>query len=559
MRRAVVAACWAIALLALPRVVSGGAGDLEEAASLREQSGVDWNAGRYREAADKLQRAARIYERAPEKFVADLATVRRAIVWNLTKAGDLPAAREPFEALLRVYARDDSVRSDAWSAYQALYEAAKAASDLAAAQVVLDGARESAQSVGAKDIGSQVLHDLGSIARDHGERDRARSYFEAAIGERRSSGDRLGEAWSLNNLANLDIIADAWRSALAPLLAAQRIVVADRLPAPMLAVATNVRTTLEKIAGEGGADATTAKWVRDLADLTLASDVPLVVPTDFLLRSALAAALRASSEAPARLAAARSTREAASKLVHMPPETRADLVLVAAQAAIENGGEKDAAAWLKDVDVGSGPSAAHLAARLAVARARCAKAAGTRAADLKTTIDGARKALATLGDRPLVLASLPLLADAAKANGLAALASEITSEAERARRDGEPGGRASSARGGGDRVRYRSLGLLDAVFEVTWSDGKLAIRDLLTDAEPLRVAVVWQPQNLAIDGLSLTAFGGYVVVRKLDYGGASVTSGSPGSIALAELGAYLPVPAKGALVVHANSAVSYRK
>ena len=312
MRRGVVVlACWAVGLLALPRIVSGGAGDLEEAASLRDQSGADWNAGRYREAADKLQRAARIYERAPEKFVADLATVRRAIVWNLTKVGDPAGARDAFGALLRVYSRDDSVRSDTWSAYQALYEAAKAASDLAGAQDVLEGVRESAKWVGAKDIGSQVLHDLGSIARDHGEGDRARSYFGTAIDERRSTGDRLGEAWSLNNLANMDVVGDAWRAALAPLLAAQRIVVAGRVPAPMLAVATNVRTALGKIAGEGGADATTAKWVRDLADLTLASDVPLVVPTDFLLRSALAAALRASSEAPARLAAARSTREAA--------------------------------------------------------------------------------------------------------------------------------------------------------------------------------------------------------------------------------------------------------
>ena len=169
----------------------------------------------------------------------------------------------------------------------------------------------------------------------------------------------------------------------------------------------------------------------------------------------------------------------------------------------------------------------HLAARLAVARARCAKAAGTKAADVQTTIEGARKALTTLGDWSLVLASLPLLADAAKANGLASLASEVASEAEAGQAtDGEPrGGRGSSARGGGNRERYRNLGHLDPVFEVTWSDSKLSIRDLLTDAEPLRVDVVWQPESLSINGLSLTVFGGYVVVRKLDYGGASVTSG----------------------------------
>src|SRR5262245_7205921 len=127
MRRAVVAASCAVLLLALPRAASAGAGDVDEAARLRDASAADWNAGRYREAADKLQRAALIYERSPEKFVADLATVRRALVWNLTKAGEPAAAGEPFAALVAVYAQDPSVRSDVWNAYQALYEAARAA------------------------------------------------------------------------------------------------------------------------------------------------------------------------------------------------------------------------------------------------------------------------------------------------------------------------------------------------------------------------------------------------------------------------------------------------
>src|SRR5262245_43961536 len=106
----------------LPCVARGDAGDLEQAKKLRDQSAKDWNDGRYREAAEKLRRAAAIYERAPEESVADLATVRRALVWNLTKAGDAAAAQVPFAALLTVYARDPSVRSDVWNAYQALYE-----------------------------------------------------------------------------------------------------------------------------------------------------------------------------------------------------------------------------------------------------------------------------------------------------------------------------------------------------------------------------------------------------------------------------------------------------
>ncbi len=547
----------ALGLLARAERARAGAGDAEEATRLRDASVTDWNEGRYREAASKLRRAAAIYERTPEQFVADLGTVRRALVWNLVKAGDLAATREPFVALLTVYASEPSLRSDVWLAYSALYEAATGASDIAGVQAVLDPVREAALSAQAADIASQVLHDLGSFSSDRGDRSRALGYYERAIEERRSSSDKLGEAWSLNNLANLDLRSDRWKAALGPLLSAQRLVLSEKLGPPALTIARNIEVILAKLGATWTPDAAVTTWLADLAKAGVAAEGPVVIPTDSLVRRAISARVAQSTDEASRLAIARELVETAGKLSGVPPETRADLALVAAELATDNGGAKDSIVWLRNLDIGSGPAAPHVGVRLLVERAHAAKAGGANATDLTGWISAARKTLVELRDRPLRLSSLPVLEASAANAGLADLAKEIAKEAADATRDGADGGRGGSARGAGDKARYQRLGPLDVVFEIRFVEGKIAIRDTLVDAAAVAIDVIWQPVNVTIDGLALTVFGGYVVVKRLDYGGSSITTGSDSGATLEQLETYLPVPGTGALRVHANGAVSY--
>lgn len=537
------------------RPAAADGGDLEEASKLRQQADGDWHAKRYAEAAVKLRRAAAIYERAPEKHVADLATVRRALVWNLVRGGDPAGAGETFASLLALYASDGSVRSHVLSAYQALYEVGRDAQDLARAKAVLEPVREAALAAKVADIASQVLHDLGSISRDRGDHEQAASYFDAAIEERRRNHERLGEAWSLNNRANLDADGDRWQSAMAPLLAAQRIVFEDRIAAPARAIAANVKTVLSKVDATPPPPAAVARWLADLAEAGVASDMPAVIPTDHLLRRAFRAALANAKDGAGRLEAAQALAGSAKRRVGVPPETRADLLLLASKVALDDGHTKDAAAWLAGLDVGKGPASPHLAARAAVERARLAVAGA--AEDPGARIAEARGVLASLGDRALLLSGLSALAKAARAAGLASLGSEVEKEREdEVKKDG-PGARGATARGGGNPARYRTLGLLDGVFEIRFDAGRISIKDTLVEGPSLMVEVLWQPMNLAIDGLSLAVFGGYVVVTSLDYGAAAIVSGSAPEATLEELGAYLPVPATGAIRVHVNGSVSY--
>ena len=69
--------------------------------------------------------------------------------------------------------------------------------------------------------------------------------------------------------------------------------------------------------------------------------------------------------------------------------------------------------------------------------------------------------------------------------------------------------------------------------------------------------VVWRPRKIALNGLALTLFGGYVNIESLAYGGAAVTTGAPGTLTLDRLHEYRPLPAKGRMVITKNGAVRY--
>jgi hypothetical protein len=56
---------------------------------------------------------------------------------------------------------------------------------------------------------------------------------------------------------------------------------------------------------------------------------------------------------------------------------------------------------------------------------------------------------------------------------------------------------------------------------------------------------------------ALEELGEAVRIRSLSYGGASASSGAPGTMTLDRLEAYLPLPAEGRLLILKNGAVRY--
>jgi tetratricopeptide (TPR) repeat protein len=201
---------WLVVALVLGTLAGGrparaDGGDAGEALRLRQASSEDWDAGRFRDAADKLRRAEAIYLRTPTTPALDLAVTRRALVWNLVKAGDLDGAAVVFEALRASAGAGPEVGEQMWNAYGAMYEGARAAGRLARAEAVLGAIREAAGPDDTTGLRTQVLHDLGSVALHAGDPTAAVRWYEQAIEERRKGGPSTGLAWSLNNLANLHL------------------------------------------------------------------------------------------------------------------------------------------------------------------------------------------------------------------------------------------------------------------------------------------------------------------------------------------------------------------
>ena len=108
----------------------------------------------------------------------------------------------------------------------------------------------------------------------------------------------------------------------------------------------------------------------------------------------------------------------------------------------------------------------------------------------------------------------------------------------------------------GDRSGYGALGPRDPLFEFRSKDGGILITDLLTKVTHA-VEMKWQPKSISLNGVTVWIYGGYVKIVTLAYGGVAVSSGTPATLPLEELGEYRPVPAKGRIVLQKNGAIRY--
>ncbi|MFV1959399.1 MAG: hypothetical protein ACC662_08300, partial [Planctomycetota bacterium] len=399
---------------------------------------------------------------------------------------------------------------------------------------------------------AQVPPDLGSTAGGKGERDRAVEFYELAIAEREAIGDVQGRTWTLNNLANLRLREGRLDDALPPLLAAWRAVHEEDVVLPQAAVAFNVKTVLDLLAGETPLDAKRRTWVWTLAEVAAKSEVPEIVSSAWLLRWAALEENARWEDGVGRQAARRVMEHLP---VGQPAEGEADLTLFAADLARDDGGASDAGRWLEKLAIPPGLLAPHLEARRTLAQALVA---GER----KKKKDFARRAVAAarawrdLGDRSGRLAALGALLEEAQAFELP-VAGDLEHELEALRRSGTPGGLGGSASGGGDRTGYDALGPHDPLFGISLVEGRLRVEDIVADRH-VDVDVLWQPRNVGLNGLSVTFLGGWVRIESLSYGGAAVASGVPASMDLEDFGPRWPIPGNGALLILKNGAVAWK-
>lgn len=550
---------WVVAGVVLLTLFRGSparadAGDADEALRLRQASSEDWGAGRFRDAAEKLRRAEAIYLRTAPPPALDLAVTRRALVWNLVKAGELDAAAATFEALRAAAGTDRALLDEAWNAYGAMFEGARDARDLRRAETLLGAIRSAAGPDDTAGFRTQVLHDLGSIALHAGDPAASVRHYEAAIDERRKAGPSVGLAWSLNNLAHLHLERGRLDVGLVPLLEAHRLVTTGGFLAPQATVAVNLRGAVREITAPGGATPAREAWIGEVAAVTAASDLPAVVPAEVLLRARLRAA--AGLDPSVGVAAARAVATAARALRDAPRAAVADLVVRAAELATDRGAGADAAAWLAALEPGDGPAAAYVEARARVAAADAA-ARGKPArpvADVQAALDAARAGLRSVEDRALGSAGLERLAGAADAIGDAARAAAVRTERTELLRHGEPGGHGAAAVGGGDTGRFRTLGAHDVVFELRVAGPELLLLDRLTETTH-RLPLGSGPRVVGFHGLVVTALHGFVRLGDLDYGASGAVVSAPATMAVDDLEPYLVLGGTGALEVLRNGAV----
>lgn len=537
---------------------------LLEARRLRDASAEDWAASKFAEAARKLTEAARIYEASPGRHVADLAVTRRALVWNLARAAEWPAAHDAFATMLKAPqeapeaadAAREVAAAEIWVAYGAFLEAAKQAATLGSARDALEPVRARARAARRADLASQVLHDLGTIAVRH-DAVAAAKWLEEAVGERREARAPTEVAYSLNNLARLHLDHDRLDAALPLLLEAHRWVTEGVAVQPQAEVAETISAALARLRALPATTPSQRAWLFDLAEISARSDLATVHRAETLLRLWLHLEARAGTAAT-RLAAATRVAGLVATPTEAAPEIRADLLLRAAALAVDEGGVTDALGWLGSIDVGAGPAGPHLEARRAVlvARARCAQ---RQAGEARTAVTRAREALAAAGDADLRATGLASMAKAARDAEFDDLAAALDGEAEQAR--GAPlAGSSASAQSGGDRDKVRALPLHGAVFEVRAdAERGLVLRDEVTGDEAV-LGSGWSPRTLVFHGLSLRTLGPYLRIESLAYGvGASASSSGMGGRELDALEPYLVVPGKGALQILKNGAVSYRR
>jgi hypothetical protein len=540
----------ALGAVATP-VVRAADDALGRAAKLRDASADDWRAGRYAEAADKLRKALAIYDATPGETPADRAVTLRALTWNLVRAGDAQGAVATFVRLLAEVKAHDEMRPEIDTAWSAIWEAASKAAGTDAARTLLEPLLKAARKQGFPGVWAQATHSLASIARHHGENETAESLLGQAIEERRRIGDARGLVWSLNNLANLRLVEGRTKEALDPLREAWEVLHREHVPAPQAAVAANVRKALRAFGKDPKLHG--AAWLRTLEDVAVRTGQGSILPPSELDRRALRLAVaQEKKDTVLALAKALATRRGDPAV----PEIQADLGLRAARVALALGRRAEARRWAQAVEVGEGPCAPHLAARRALVLALVGAVPGARADGFADAARSAAAAWRRLGDFQGRRDALGDLVRAARAAGLAVAIPDLVEEQQEQRRQGAPGGAGNSAISDAHASKLADLPLDGVVFRLTTKDGRIAVEDLGT-SRTRTYDVSWSPRHVALNGLSLTLFGGYAVVRLSRYGGAAIGASAPGSTTLDALGPYMPIPEHTALLVLKNGALRY--
>ncbi len=526
---------------------------LKQAAALLDAASEDWRQEHYADAAEKLKQAERIYASLPKAPTGMYASAIRALVWNECLAGQIDECGATFERLIELLKDEPDYQFELDNAFSAIFKAARTKAEFAEAEAFLARARYAAKNADLAKLAAQITHSTASIASGKGEYETAVSYLEDAIEQRDAIGDLVGLAWSLNNLANKQLVhMGDLPAGLKTIVEAHAIVHGENVIEAQGAIAWNVRKALE-LAFESEEDLDVIqKGIETLIADAEASNVCEVISLPWLYRERLALAVKDGDETMIQKVAALLTR---ARLAGHPPEERADLVVTAVEAMIEAGEPSKAKSWLAEVECGDGPAAAHVTARLETARAILAAEAKEKSAFVEHANSAAAR-WKELGDWQGEREGLLALIDAAAEHEYTGEIAEVTARWTSIRGSGSPGGAGGSASSSGNRDGFKDLKPSATLFEITFEDGKIVLRDKVTEREQ-SYAVRWKPRNVGVNGLALKLFGGYIVVESLNYGGGAVSSGSSGSVRLADLGEYLPVPGSGALIIQKNGAVRY--
>ncbi|MBI1851203.1 MAG: hypothetical protein HYR85_12745 [Planctomycetes bacterium] len=541
-----------LALVCASSLVDDGA--LRRAKDLRDGSGADWDAGRYADAAAKLEEADRLYVAERGDHRAERAIVLRALTWNRVRLGDVDTAKNSFATLLHLGHETPGIDDAAWSASVAIMEAAHAMKAMDEGLSLLDDCRKRALEAGFPKIATQCLHDSGSVASDHGDFQRAIDLIRRCLAEREKQKDTEGCAWSNNNLGYNLMRAGHVDEALAPLRAAFEAVRKGKLLEPQAKVEQNAVLVLEAIERNNEPSEEAVKWVWTIGEMGAQSGVPEVVPSSRFLRAALALERRRGTPS-SQLAAADRVRKL--KIVAQPAEVRADLTVRAARVAVDAGDGKKALAWLDKLDCGTGPAAPLLRAEASLVRA-LAQAASGQAKAFVTEATTAAAAFKAVPCRPARAAALRDLVAAADRLKVRDQVSAISDDLAQLEHEGSPGGLGGKASAGGDRRNFEKLGADDPLFEIRFdaAGGKIVVRDLVANQEDSE-ELTWQPRNVSLNGLGLTVLGGWVVIRSFAYGGAAISEGSAAEGTRDDIGDYWPVPGKGRALVTKRGAVRF--
>jgi len=533
-----------ISFFVLLFAASAWAQDVAGAAALRDKASEHWNAGQYADGVKALKEAVALYVGVDPLPVKPWALTMRMLTWQQMKNGELDDARATFGSLVETLGKKpglSGVPQDAIVAWRALREAAKAGKDFDKGIALYEEAIAAFDAAKDAALAAQVLHEAGNYSGQSGKLDRADAYLTRAAAKRLRIKDHLGYAWSSNQLTYWRTQASRYDDARAPLREAYRTMCERRLVVPQASIEANLRRILDELAQRPGRDdAAVREWLTELATQT--SAFPRVIPRTHLIRTLLEWSLTGAEP----LSTVRLVHESIGGLA---PEERADVILQCAEMAILLKEPAQARAWLEGMKFQKDPLWAHLAARTHASAALAAK----NAADLGTHANAALDLFDKLGD----FGGARATAERLKAGAPYALDAALTARITAKLGAGAPGGAGGSASGSpaGD---ISKLDLHDPLFSIRMVGEGLVVEDATTERTQT-YSVAWKPRNVGFNGLSLSLFGRYVVIRSLNYGRGAVATGAVGSTTMARLGPYWPLRDGYELKVLKNGAVRYTR